>query len=431
MRALLLAMLLFQVGNAVRFPTGTITGEIRESDGGVAAGVRVAVTPESNPDNVMVRIGQTDASGRYLLDNVAPGRYFVVAGVRAVQTYYPGVKNASEARAIVVIVGSTTPAVNFQLAKPTFVRVSAHLSGMPPGAPDGLFMGMLIPVSETGTAARKGINVDIPSDGNFTFPQVTAGLYELGVFPANGTRRIRFDVQDQDVGPIEITADGGNMWVRATIDEGGPIPGMQEMAQFVQGDPRSFLVVRVVLETRGFGPMSGRGGAYIGLASVRPNGLSRLMLPAGVYRIDRLELPMGFTLKSLTYGSVDLLTSSFQVSDPPAPKEIRMNLTTASPAAGSTWQKVSGRIEGLPQNRPAPAWVEIGGTADVTHGPRRIEEARLGEVQARADGTFEITGVPSGTYSVRASVDGSFGPPVQVSIIGSDVSGITLALATR
>ena len=76
-----MAVFLIQAGNAARFQTGTITGEVREIDGGPAAGVRVAVTPESNPD-VFARIGETDTSGHYRLD-VAPGNYVVVAGGRA------------------------------------------------------------------------------------------------------------------------------------------------------------------------------------------------------------------------------------------------------------------------------------------------------------------------------------------------------------
>jgi hypothetical protein len=424
MSVLLIALLLIQAGNPIRFQTGFISGQIHESDGNPAAGVRVAVTPADRPDEILVRIGETDASGRFRLDEIPPGRYLVTAGVRMAPTYYPGVKDAGDARIVVVSAGSTVSAIDFQLVKPTTVRVRAHVNGVPAGAPAGLFMGMLISVSDTGLSLRRLLGVDVLPDGSFVFEQVTPGLYEIGVFPANGSTRTRIEVRDKDIESPPIRVDGGNLWGRTTIEEGGEIPGLTRMTTIVQGDPISFLTIQITPES---GPRGRGRGSYSPVASVRPNGLFRLQLPAGGYRVSELELPMGFTLKTLTYGSVDLLNSPFQVSEPPSPKEMQMTVARAAPA-GIPWRTIRGRIEGPPQNRTLPVWVDISGTASATHGAGKINERRRGEVQAQPDGAFEITGVPPGSYAVRAFIDNIGGQPIEVTIRDSDVDGVRLAL---
>ena len=425
MIVLLIALLLIQAGNPIRFQTGFISGQIRESDGSPAAGVRVAVTPADRPDEILVRIGETDASGRFRLDEIPPGRYLVTAGVRMAPTYYPGVKDAGDARIVVVSAGSTVSAIDFQLVKPTTVRVRAHVNGVPARAPAGLFMGMLIPVSEAGLPLRRRLlGVDVQPDGSFTFEQVTPGLYEIGVFPANGSTRTRIEVRDKDVESPPIRVDGGNLWGRTTIEEGGEIPGLTRMTALVQGDPISFLTIHITPDS---GPGSRGRGSYSSVASVRSNGLFRLQLPAGGYRVSELELPMGFTLKSLTYGSVDLLNSAFQISEPPSPEEMQMTVARAA-RAGIPWRTIRGRIESPPQNGTLPVWVDISGTASATHGTGKINERRRGEVQAQPDGAFEITGVPPGSYAVRAFMDNTSGQPIEVTIRDSDVDGVRLAL---
>src|SRR6185295_3771497 len=140
------------------------------------------------------------------------------------------------------------------------------------------------------------------------------------------------------------------------------------MTALVQGDPISFLTIQITPDS---GPGSRGRGSYSSVASVRSNGLFRLQLPAGGYRVSELELPMGFTLKSLTYGSVDLLNSALQISEPPSPEEMQMTVARAA-RAGIPWRTIRGRIESPPQNGTLPVWVDISGTASATHGTGKI-----------------------------------------------------------
>jgi hypothetical protein len=107
---------------------GTITGTIRLPAGTPAAGVRVVAvavpdTPQRAAEStVFESITQTDSSGRYRLENLSPGRYYVAAGLVGVQTFYPGTPTQSAASVIAVTRDSPLlTGVNFMLnnAMPT------------------------------------------------------------------------------------------------------------------------------------------------------------------------------------------------------------------------------------------------------------------------------------------------------------------------
>lgn len=81
-----------QLGN------GVVTGVLRDATGKPVEKARVALAEVSdtgnpaNPASVLVSIATTDSSGGYRLDNVPPGRYYIVAGRVDSPTYYPGVQ---------------------------------------------------------------------------------------------------------------------------------------------------------------------------------------------------------------------------------------------------------------------------------------------------------------------------------------------------
>jgi hypothetical protein len=102
--ALFLALLLLQGLPALPGRSGTVSGVVRTSTGGVAAGVRVSamVPPESDIDlrsaSSFSALAETDEAGRYRLEGIPPGRYYIVAGRVDGPTYYPGTTEMSKAR---------------------------------------------------------------------------------------------------------------------------------------------------------------------------------------------------------------------------------------------------------------------------------------------------------------------------------------------
>jgi hypothetical protein len=102
--------------------TGAVTGQIRLISRAAASGVRVSVmavtdSVESNEVTVLDRIAQTDSQGRYRLEDVPPGRYFIVAGDLSAPTYYPGTSLLKDARIVTVAAGSIVAAIDFQILR--------------------------------------------------------------------------------------------------------------------------------------------------------------------------------------------------------------------------------------------------------------------------------------------------------------------------
>src|SRR5215207_2239792 len=88
--------------------SGTVLGTLRTAAGTPVAGVRVSALgkPENTMDlatsNSMAGLAETDAAGRFRLENIPPGRYYIVAGNIDVPTFFPGTITANEAKDILI-----------------------------------------------------------------------------------------------------------------------------------------------------------------------------------------------------------------------------------------------------------------------------------------------------------------------------------------
>jgi hypothetical protein len=137
MLALLLAIgaLFAQGGPALTNQNGTITGVLRAADGAPAAGVRVSALarPEELKDlaaaTSFAGLGETDSAGRYRLENIPPGRYYIVAGRVDAPTYYPGTVQAGQGTVITLAPGQTISGIDFVLNLGSVGRADSNNSG--------------------------------------------------------------------------------------------------------------------------------------------------------------------------------------------------------------------------------------------------------------------------------------------------------------
>jgi hypothetical protein len=217
MNSLLLATMLFIQAPVITTGNGTITGRILSTDGVPAAGVRVtAMTPRApgQPEGVSVHssITQTDGTGRYHLEDVPPGRYYITAGLLDAPTYYPGVSTLSTATVISVADGVPNEGVGFQLIRPTGLKVSGRIVSPEPGTFSAQTVALNRARVGAGAASASiggGTSFEAQTDANgaFEFLRVPPGNYTLRVLSAGGMIEPTFvTVVDQEITHLEVRA---------------------------------------------------------------------------------------------------------------------------------------------------------------------------------------------------------------------------------
>jgi hypothetical protein len=91
-------------------PTGSVTGVVRTAAGTPAPGIRVTAMRADAMDDAlraMVSLAQTDATGRYRLEGIPPGQYYIAAGRVDLPTYFPGTLEVTRGTALSI--SSATP----------------------------------------------------------------------------------------------------------------------------------------------------------------------------------------------------------------------------------------------------------------------------------------------------------------------------------
>lgn len=169
--------------------------------------------------------------------------------------------------------------------------------------------------------------------------------------------------------------------------------------------------------------MQGRVAA----ATMNPDGSFVLPLASaggtGEFAIDATMVPLGYYVKSIDHGQADLLRSPLKLTPASGAAEMRIVLTKVPPA-GTTSFKVSGRVTNWAANSGAAVVVSLQSTNTGGNG---VSVLRIGNTTVKADGTFEIGGVPPGSYLGRTPPD-----PRQLlafNVVDRDVSGLETTLS--
>jgi hypothetical protein len=93
-------------------------------------GIRVAAvakagTPEEAISGAsMAGIAETDEQGRFVLENIPPGRYIIAAGRLDRQTYHPGTQRPEDATVVTIAPGAVIVGINFVVGSASFGRAS-------------------------------------------------------------------------------------------------------------------------------------------------------------------------------------------------------------------------------------------------------------------------------------------------------------------
>jgi len=354
--------------------SSVVEGRVFSKDGKPVGGVRVGIMaiPEANAvegTEALLSLSQTDDEGHYRLENVPPGRYFLVAGSVDVPVYFPGGRKASEATPVVVAGSSILRDRDFHLTSPLTLRVRGRVVGEGKNA----ITQVTLMSRSVGPANPNPTPALIAPDGTFEFPRVFPGRYEARVQPARNFAPVTLVVDEADVTDLQLQVPLSaisDMPIKVTVSLDGDGPTPRFALQFEPTDARTQRTMMV-------------GGPEISI-----------QMPFGEYRVKPLPqgnqaLPFGYSIKTITSGGKDLKTQPLVISIDSKP-EVNITLTASSAA----WIKVSGRVTGLSEVSPREST-----TIQLEGGPVAVPIT----AKAGPDGAFEISKALPGTYQVRLS----------------------------
>jgi hypothetical protein len=422
MRILVLIALLAAQGAApLPQESGTVTGQIRSTAGASVAGIRIAAMVAPAPGAAatepatLERLTTTDNDGRFRLENVRPGSYYITAGFVDTPTYFPGVSRVADARAVVVMAGATLPGIDFGLAQSAGVKVTGRVKGAPDNLPVDYIHVALMPTGSTPRLVQM-LDTVVSPDGTFEFQRVGPGTYSILTNPvlAFPQSNNRIELKDIDVGPLEL-AIGPVIVGQVSVDDGSPLPlplVYAPVGNTIVNTP-SLVGLAAILSTDpartlSFGGVVRADGVFV-VVNFQP----------GEYRITA-RMPFGYTIKSLTYRDSDLLKTTLKISDAAsATGTVRLTLTKNPPPGDSGGVKVSGRVTGaLP---PTPSWISMRAGA-----PGSALAGAIGETPVRSDGTFEFQRVPPGAYSALLMPRQGTAPQVAIVVEDVDVANVEI-----
>jgi hypothetical protein len=177
-----------QLPAGIQARTGVVTGLLRSSTGLLLAEIRIAVTPVDESIGIGALesnglTGLTDFAGRYRLEGISPGRYYILIGVNGRRFYYPGVTDPGQATAIQVTAGTTTEVSDTVVTGgPVMGRVIATGSGH---HLENLFLCCdyfkELRYGPNGLKQGSPFTPTISADGSFVFPFVPTGNYAMSI----------------------------------------------------------------------------------------------------------------------------------------------------------------------------------------------------------------------------------------------------------
>jgi hypothetical protein len=329
-------------------------------------------------EGALVSLTQTDSAGRYKLEAIPPGRYYIQAGLVDFPTYYPGVTTTNGARSIQITAGAALEALDFGLVLAPGVRVGGRVP-----------LGAVRPtmVRLTGGSRPLPTNmVQVQADGSFEFLRVPPGSYTLVANPANILPNLPIVVADKDIdvgvppgagvkviGVVglgqkslrpanqKVVLTGSSAWsqLETTVSNDGKfelarvpagtytlrtVPGsLGAQGTLVVADrDMTGVVIPAVLELTGIVVL--QDGQQLPMLSpalmiqavpakgttlataIRADGGFRFPLIEGEYRISMGKLPEGISVKSIQYGSSDILNSPLKLDGSEDVRQIRVTM---------------------------------------------------------------------------------------------------------
>ena len=253
--------------------------------------------------------------------DLAPGRYYIMAGGAGQATYYPNADHLNNASIIDVVSGFIVEDVDFALLH----RLGGKLTGRV--AADMQSLGPRT-ATITGGKLEDILEVPVRPDGSFEFGHVPPGKYLVSLYPPTpGIPSYPVTVGDADLSGVTLVPLPTVTVSGRIVVENGPMPvgilGFYTPQTYVSG-------------------------------TLKPDGTFTVQLHGAYHEVDLAGLPVGYSLDSVLVGSREN-TGGIVVDR----KDIS-NVVIAVNAPQRLAQ-VRGRVSGLPASRSGSTKAELTG----------------------------------------------------------------------
>jgi len=314
--------------------------------------------------------------------DVPPGSYTIAVGWPSA-TYYPGVVNVDDIQSVPVSAGQLVGGLNFAVDRRSGVRVRGRIMPLPGQDVTTLKVGIGDYVDRGERVSLFNFHyyypelglIPVQPDGSFEFPIAPPGIHALRVFPQttsiyrNYSEQRLLVVEGRDVNvdlPPTVFIKG-----RLVSDDGGQLP--ITLGGLLNNKPMP-VCIRV-------------DGQESYTADVWLDGSFSLLVRAGQYRVS-IILPFGYYAKSFSFGTTDLLRAPLDLSRASS-SEILGTVTSTPPDSAKGYVTVRGHANLAGFNgfiSPLVAVLQAEGSD------------RMGYFVVSGGNSFEIRGVPPGTY---------------------------------
>ena len=276
------------------------------------------------------------------------------------------------------------------------VKISGKLTGLDAA----LFSRGPVSLNLSEPRYVSSLQATISPDGTFEFPAVFPGNYNVALSPS-----VNATIPPINVGSKELTGFEINVPRRKEIAGRVVLEGSGPMPRF-----------SVPMNT--VGPaLEGPGGLSMITINPQTDGAFRVSIQEGERRAGPVGgLPPGYTVKSMTYGTIDLLSAPIKIAVNDD-DELRITVTTPSTSP----VKVTGKVTGLDSTMFSRGPVTVSMTA--------TGYAAALQTNLATDGTFEFPDVFAGNYSARVTGPGiAAHQPVTVAVANAEVRNVEIVL---
>ena len=392
MRSIVLAFLLL-LQRTPYIPPGAVEGMLRSIDGAPASAVRVAAIPvpkgNGTPDDNLnyfelvpaTNTTLTDNDGHFSMMDLAPGRYYIIAGATGYGTWLPGTTDLRKATIVTVVSNEITGDLDFSLMQ----KFGAKLSGSVKA--DMAVLGART-ATLIGGKLEDLIEVPVKPDGTYEFGYVPPGNYLVQMYPpTSGMPARRVTVGNESVTGVELVPLPTVAVTGRIVTKRGPLPvgylGFQTDETYVD-------------------------------STIHPDGTFTVQLHAATHEPVMAGLPIGYSIASVRIGTRDV-TKGIAVGKTDI-SDVVITLDTPQDLAA-----IKGKVSGLAPSRYATTRVEIKGPVTI-----------IGSMQTniREDGTFEFPAVTPGSYSLSLTSVPEFTPLI-LNLDSTDTANVSVVVPSR